>query len=110
MNTSESELVLQDFIDVLDDLEMRGQYSWVDIKTKDGCKFRITLSQNSLSVKNLYENLYDKPQCSTPESFIADRSKVVYSFPQYVEVIGKSRDDAKSKFVQNKYSTRKAKE
>jgi hypothetical protein len=109
MNTSENKLVLEDLVDVLNELEERGQYSWVDIKTQDGCKFRITVSQNALSVKNLYENLYDKPQCSRPDSFTADRSKVVYSLPQYVSVIGKSRDDNKSKFVKNKYSTRRKK-
>lgn len=109
MNTLENSLVLQDLVDVLDELEERGQYSWVDIQTKDGCKFRITVSQNSLTVKNLYENLYDKPHCVEPKSFSADRPKVVYSLPQYVSVIGKSRDEGKSNFAKNKYSLKKGK-
>lgn len=110
MNTSEtpeSDLVLEDMVDILDELEERGQYSWVDIKTKDGCKFRITVSQNSLTVKNLYEDLPDKVECYEPKSFSAPRAKVVYSLPQYVSVIGRSKDDGKSKFVQGKYSSRR---
>lgn len=109
MNTSETELILQDLVDILDELEERGQYSWVDIKTQDGCKFRITVAQNLLSVKNLYENSPEKYQCQEVQSFVADRAKVVYSLPQYVSVTNKSRDEGKSRFVKQKYSTRKRK-
>lgn len=107
MNTSENELILQDVVDIIDELEERGQYSWVDIKTQEGCRFRITVAQNMLSLKNLYEDNEDKPHCQGVESVVADRAKVVYLLPQYVSVIGKSRDESKSKFVKQKYSTRR---
>lgn len=101
--------MLEDMVDILDELEERGQYSWVDIKTQDGCRFRITVSQNLLSLKNLYEGNEDKPDCQGVESVVAERAKVVYLLPQYVSVIGKSRDEGKSKFVKEKYSTRRNK-
>lgn len=101
--------MLEDMVDILDELEERGQYSWVDIKTQEGCRFRITVSQNLLSLKNLYEGNKDKPECQDVESVVAERAKVVYLLPQYVSVIGKSRDEGKSKFVKEKYSTRRNK-
>jgi hypothetical protein len=110
MNTSETlenNLILEDLVDVIDELEEKGQYSWVDIKTKDGCKFRITVSQNALTVKNLYEDLPEKAECHEPKSFSAPRATVIYSLPQYVSVIGRSKDDGKSKFVKDKYSSRR---
>ncbi len=101
----DNDLVLHDIVDVLDELEERGQYSWVDIRTKEGCKFRITVAQNSLSVKNLHEGQDDLGPCAKEKSFVGERPVVVQYMPQYVEVLGKSRDDGKSNFAKAKYSS-----
>jgi hypothetical protein len=102
-----TETVLQDLVDILDNLEKRGQYSWVDIKTQEGCRFRITLSQNSLIIKNLHELSEDETDCKKIQSFIANRPKVVYLLPQRVEITEESKNEFKSKFVRSRYSTSK---